>query len=101
MRGEEGESMLRIYIPTGEDEAFQKSLAPRVPGLDGKVIGILDNGKWNANKLLRAIEQQMRGKYALPAVLSRKKEGPSVPAPLGMIAELAEQCDLVITAIGD
>lgn len=93
--------MVRIYIPTGEDTSYQKPLAPRVAGLDGKVIGILDNGKWNANKLLRAIEQQLRGKYGFPAVLKRKKEGPSVPAPAGMIEELAEQCDLVITAIGD
>ncbi len=93
--------MVRIYIPTGEDAASQRSLAPRVPGLEGKVVGILDNGKWNANKLLRAIEEQLRGKYTFPAVLVRKKEGPSIPAALGVIQELAEQCDLVITAIGD
>ena len=93
--------MLRVYIPTGEDASIQKVLARRVPALDGKVIGVLDNGKWNANKLLRAIEQELRSKHALPAVLWRKKEGPSVPAPWGMIEELAEQCDLVITAIGD
>jgi len=93
--------MLRIYRPTGEDAAFQRPPAPRVSGLAGKVVGILDNGKWNGNKLLRAIAQLVREKYAPPVVLTRKKEGPFVPAPLGMLAELAAQCDLVVTAIGD
>lgn len=48
--------MIRVYVPTGEDASAERSLAPGLPTLRGRVIGILDNGKWNANKLLRAIE---------------------------------------------
>jgi hypothetical protein len=43
-----------IYDPRGIVESANVPIAPRPKQLDGLRLGILDNSKWNANKILRA-----------------------------------------------
>ena len=42
-----------VFDPRGRVEAERVSQAPRVAALEGLRLGILDNTKWNANRLLR------------------------------------------------
>ena len=42
-----------IYDPRGQVSSESDPIAPRVKSLKGLRLGILDNSKWNANKLLR------------------------------------------------
>ena len=44
---------LLVFDPRGVVEAEQLALAPRVRELGGLRLGVLDNTKWNANRLLR------------------------------------------------
>ena len=44
-----------VYDPRGTVEATPAPTAPRVKRLEGLRLGILDNTKWNANKLLRGL----------------------------------------------
>ena len=59
------------FDPRGVVETEPLAPAPRVAGLDGRRLGVLDNTKWNANRLLRKtvarLEQhQLRRGQLLP-----------------------------------
>jgi len=92
---------LRLLDPTGYVRPAPAALARRLQSLDGKVVGFLDNGKWNVDALFARLEEHLRQRYRLGGVIKRRKPNISKPAPAEIIRELAEGCDLVITAIGD
>jgi hypothetical protein len=92
---------MRIYDPRGVVEAAPMATAPRVKQLQGLRLGLLDNTKWNASKLLRGVRDRLAGKHAFSAVNYYRKESFSLAAASGLIAEIAADNDVVITAIGD
>ena len=56
---------MRVYDPRGEVTAALMHCAPRASKLAGKRLAILDNTKWNANKLLRGTRDKLveHGEY--------------------------------------
>jgi hypothetical protein len=90
-----------VYDPRGVVEAAPLVLAPRVKKLDGLRLGLLDNTKWNANKLLRGVRDRLARKHALGAVNYYRKESFAVAAAPGLIDRIAAENDIVLTAIGD
>ena len=46
-------SPVLVFDPRGVVDLAVAPLAPRQPKLEGLRLGVLDNSKWNANKLLR------------------------------------------------
>jgi hypothetical protein len=92
---------VRLYDPVAEAEPEALRLAAPLAEPRGKVIGILDNGKWNAGKLLAGIGEQLRREYGVADVVVRKKPTFSRQADEALLAELGETCDAVVTAIGD
>jgi len=91
----------RVYDPCGIVEADARTAAERVPGLKGKRLAILDNTKWNAGKLLRNIQQQLKADAGLSAVNYYRKHSFSMNAAPELIEEIVANNDMVITAIGD
>jgi hypothetical protein len=75
--------------------------APRAGKLAGLRLALLDNTKWNANKLLRGVRDRLAGKHAFSAVNYYRKESFSLAATPALIAQIAADNDVVITAIGD
>ena len=69
--------------------------------LEGLRLGLLDNTKWNANKLLRGVRDRLAQKHAFSAVNYYRKESFSLAAAPELIAEIAANNDVVVTAIGD
>jgi hypothetical protein len=90
-----------IYDPRGVVETQPLATAPRVTKLDGLRLGLLDNTKWNANKLLRGVRDQLAEKHAFGAVNYYRKESFSLGAAPELIAEIVASNDIVVTAIGD
>ncbi len=90
-----------VYDPRGVVEAQPMTTAPRVKKLEGLRLGLLDNTKWNANKLLRGVRDRLAEKHAFSAVNYYRKENFSLSATPALIAEIAANNDVVITAIGD
>ena len=93
--------MISVYTPIGKVVKQMFDLAPRVPTLDGLVLGILDNNKWNAQKLLRQLETEFRARYSLKDVIYVRKPYFSRPAFPDMITQLTVGADVVITALAD
>ncbi len=94
-------STIPVYDPRGVVEAAPMTRAPRVKKLEGLRLGLLDNTKWNANKLLRGVRDRLAEKHAFGTVNYYRKESFSLAATSALIAEIAANNDVVITAIGD
>ena len=90
-----------VFDPRGRVEANDTPVAPRPATLDGLRLGILDNSKWNANKLLRGAQASLAQDIRFAAVNYYVKHSFSKDAAPELIARIAAECDLVLTAIGD
>ena len=90
-----------VYDPRGIVEVAPLATAPRVKKLQGLRLGLLDNTKWNANKLLRGVRERLAQKHGFGAVNYYRKESFSLSATPALLAEIASANDIVITAIGD
>ena len=60
--------------------------APRAPTLEGLRLGILDNTKWNANRLLRKTAARLEAEHGIAAVNYYRKESFSKEADPALIA---------------
>jgi hypothetical protein len=90
-----------VYDPRGVVEAAPLTTSPRVKTLTGLRLALLDNTKWNANKLLRGLRDRLAQKHAFGAVDYYRKESFSLAATPALLAEIAARHDIVLTAIGD
>jgi len=90
-----------IFDPRGRVEAELVSPAPRVGSLDGMRLGILDNTKWNAGRLLRKTASLLGERHQFAAVNYYRKESFSKAADPVLIRQIAAENDTVLTAIGD
>jgi len=79
-------------------DSLQQRLRSEIEGLR---VGMLDNAKMKARKLLDGTTDILRRDHGLAAVNYYLKEGFSYVATPEMIAEIAANNDVVITAIGD
>jgi len=90
-----------VYDPRGIVETAPMTMSPRMKQLGGLRLGLLDNTKWNGNKLLRGVRDRLAQRHAFDAVNYYRKESFSSSAAPALIAEIAAANDVVITAIGD
>ena len=90
-----------VYDPRGVIEAESMVLAPRVKKIDGLRLAILDNSKWNCNKMLRGVRDELQKKYKFAAVNYFTKDSFSSNAAPELIAEIVANHDIALTAIGD
>ena len=90
-----------VFDPRGRVEATAVKRAPRVAGLAGLRLGILDNTKWNANRLLRKTASRLAERFGFAAVNYYKKESFAKAADPALLAAIAADNDIVLTAIGD
>jgi hypothetical protein len=93
--------MIQVYDPRGVVGAEKRTVAARVSSPDGLRLGILDNTKWNANKLLRELRDQLQAAHPLASVTYYRKESFSRFADPALIETIRKENDIVVTAIGD
>jgi hypothetical protein len=90
-----------VYDPRGVVGAAAKPIAARITALEGLRLGILDNTKWNANKLLRQVRDELQLAHKFKAVSYYRKESFSRFADPKLIERIRAENDIVVTAIGD
>lgn len=76
---------------------------PAVPGLDslqGKVVGIIDNGQSNSTAMFQELAKLIEEKYRTSEILFRTKPSHMQAAPEPIMREFLERCDAVITGLG-
>ena len=90
-----------VYDPRGIVEAAALPLAGRLKTLKGLRLGVLDNSKWNARKLLEGTVRLLQESAGLGEVRYYKKESFSLAATPELIEAIARENDLALTAVGD
>jgi hypothetical protein len=92
---------LIAFDPRGVVETEALALAARVGGLGGLQLAVLDNSKWNANRLLRKTVTRLQQEFSFATVNYYCKESFSKDADPALIETIAANNDIVLTAIGD
>ena len=90
-----------VYDPRGTVTAEPRELAARLEMLDGVRLGVLDNTKWNASKLLRRVVASLEAGLTFAQVNFYDKESFSRPGAADLLDRIAAENDAVITAIAD
>jgi len=91
---------LGFVDPTAGSGKQQIDLAPRPADLSGKVVGLLDNTKEQADIILQTIGDALRERYGVAKVIMRRKEHYSKPATEALIDAMANEVDVAIAALG-
>ena len=89
-----------LLNPVGEVEKLDLPLAPRLDGLEGKVLGIIDNAMRGASPFMARIEAGLKERFRFTAVVKRQKARGSSPSPQALLDELAQQCQAVVYGVG-
>lgn len=100
MKVTDADSVL-VFDPRGKVETSDTPIATRPASLEGLRLAILDNSKWNANKILRGSAAALQNTVKFDAVNYYVKESFSKDAAPELIEEIAANNDIVLTAIGD
>jgi len=88
-----------FYDPSVGDSK-RIALAARPASLAGKVIGLYDNTKEQADVILEALGEEFQRHYGVKALRGFRGVHYSKPAPLATIEEMARSCDAVVCALG-
>jgi hypothetical protein len=92
---------MRIYDPTSSGPERNLSRAAALSGLEGKTIGILENGKLNAVEMLREVASLFEARHGCIVHPIYSKSNASAPAPAGILARASTEVDFLITGLGD
>ena len=92
---------IQIVAPDAPLEAAEKLEANRKIGKTGIRLGLLDNTKANADHLLNLIVEGVKKEFNVESVVYKRKAASSRPATDKILDELAEEADLVISAMAD
>ena len=79
---------LQVLDPTVQAIPEDAVVAERPETLDGKVIGLLANGKINSEEILALTQEVLADRYEFAAVVARNKMNASRPCPEHIIDEL-------------
>ncbi len=88
-----------LYDPTAEPRILAAGLAPRLAGLSGKRIAILDNSKANAGTLMLAVARRLQERYGAGEIVKREKGIAGAPSPT--ILDALTQCDFALVGSAD
>lgn len=90
-----------VFEPTAPYGRENLQMRRKLDGLAGKVVGFIDNAKPNFNHLVDDLAELLVSRYGVKSTVKCNKRSPGIPAPEDIMADVARQCDLVITGSGD
>ena len=92
---------MHLYSPEGTPLPLGMSAAPRPASLNGLRIGLFDNTKAPVDEILNYLQARLGERVRDATFFQIAKKHPSLPAEQEVIGALAENTDVVITALGD
>ncbi len=92
-----------VLSPEGKARASSVRVpaVPRFSDLNGKIIGLLDNSKPNADMLEARFEELLKQSYNIAGVIRRRKLTAQQGAPKEYMEDLAAKADFIISGLGD
>ena len=93
--------MIELLDPTVEATTRPITYVDRPRSLEGKRIGLVENTKFNSDRLLARIGDLLKTEYGAAGWTMFRKHNSSVPAHQEIIEELKRTCDVMVAGIGD
>ncbi|HWC02109.1 MAG TPA: hypothetical protein VHF87_05010 [Methylomirabilota bacterium] len=93
--------MIEILDPTVEVATQPLKFVPRPESLAGRRIGLVENTKFNSDRLLQRIGDILVADYGAAGTRMWRKKNASVPAHEEIVEELRATCDAMVAGIGD
>jgi hypothetical protein len=93
--------MIELLDPTTEAAAQAVAYVARPETLAGKRVALIENTKFNSDKLLLKIGDLLKQEYGIAEVKLYRKKNASVPAHEEIVEDIKKSCDLVVAGIGD
>ncbi len=90
-----------ILDPTVEPRRQPLTYVARPDSLRGKRIGLVENTKFNSDKLLQRIGEILKSEYGAAETRMWRKHNSSGPAQKGSIDDAKQAVDVVVAGIGD
>jgi hypothetical protein len=91
---------LKFLDPRGSVNPEDRPLMPGLDTLEGKVVGIIDNGQSNSTTMFQELAQLIQEKFQPAEVIFRTKPTHMQGAPKPLMEELVSRCDAIITGLG-
>ncbi|MFQ5933196.1 MAG: hypothetical protein ACE5KI_00965 [Dehalococcoidia bacterium] len=92
---------ITVMDPRADSLPVEAVLAKRPDSLHGKVMGLLDNSKANANALVKLVGDLLKERYEIKDVRVTSKPDASRPASAEIMEDLAKEVDFAVVAVGD
>jgi hypothetical protein len=93
--------MTELLDPTMEAAAQPIAFVARPGSLKGKRVALIENTKFNSDRLLQKIGDILVKEYGVASTRMFRKKNSSVPAHEEIVAEVRKTCDLVVAGVGD
>ena len=93
--------MTELLDPTAEVAAQTIAYVDRPASLAGKRVGLIENTKFNSDKLLLKIGEILKAEHGVAETRLFHKHNASVPAHEEIIQEVRKTCDVIVAGVGD
>jgi hypothetical protein len=93
--------MAELLDPTTEAVSQAIGYAPRPASLEGKRVALIENTKFNSDRLLQKIGDILKSEYGVRETRMWRKRNSSVPAHEEIIAEVKQASDVMVAGVGD
>ena len=91
----------KIFDPTTEVKEQTIAFVPRPPSLRKLRIGLVENTKFNSDKLLLKIAAILENEYGAQSHILRRKRTSGSAVDPEVINEFTAQCDVAVAGVGD
>ena len=92
---------MQLYSPLSTTPKRKAFRAPALASIDGARIGVLENGKLNAEEMLNEVAQLFVQRNGCTIRTLASKSNASAPAPANTLVKVAQEVDFLITGLGD
>jgi hypothetical protein len=93
--------MTELLDPTVEAAKQPIGYVDRPHSLTGKRVGLIENTKFNSDKLLLRIGEILKAEHGFVETRMFRKHNSSVPAHDEIVQEVRKTCDVIVAGVGD
>jgi hypothetical protein len=91
---------IKFLDPRAVVNPKERPLVPGLDSLEGKVIGIIDNGQSNSTDMFKELAKLLQERLNIKEVLFKTKPSHMQGAPKPIMEDMLKRCDAVITGLG-
>ena len=99
--GKQHPQRIPVMDPRGATPTTSIPMAARPSCLDGMTIGLVENTKINAGRLLDQLSSLLESEAHPARIVRFSKPDATRPAPPDLVKQITEECDAAVLAIGD